>query len=90
MNAWTITAVLSAVVGAASALTIRGRKASFFGAAIPWLGLLAWLLYHEYFVPYQGGGASMWPVAQVFFGTLGALTGGCTATLVRFLRREAK
>jgi len=36
---------------------------------------LASLLYQEYFAPHQGGGASMWPIAQLFGGTLAASLG---------------
>ena len=70
-------------------LAIRGRKAVLIGAVIPWLGLLAWLLYHEFLVPYQGGGASMWPIAQLFGGTVAALVGACAAAAVRFIRSRA-
>jgi hypothetical protein len=43
--------------------------------AIPWSGLLACLLFSEYCLPYRGGGASMWPIAQLFGGTIAAGTG---------------
>lgn len=72
-----------------SGLKFRGPKAVLMGAAIPWLGLLAVLLFIECFVPYQGGGASMWPVAQCFGGTVAALTGACSAAFVRFIRSRA-
>ena len=89
MNPWTPLVLLSAGAGAFSALAIRGRKAVLIGAVIPWLGLLAWLLYHEFFVPYQGGGASMWPIAQLFGGTVAALTGACSSAAVRFIGGRA-
>lgn len=54
---------------------MKGRLGIVLSGAIPWLGLLAGLLYQEYFVPYQGGGASMWPIAQLFGGTVAAVTG---------------
>ncbi|MBI5612858.1 MAG: hypothetical protein HY942_07325 [Gammaproteobacteria bacterium] len=38
--------------------------------AVPWFGLLAWQLYHEYVAPYQGGGASLWIIGQLFAGTI--------------------
>ena len=44
-------------------------------AVIPWLGLLGVLLFQEYVFPYKGGGASMWPIAMLFGGTVAALTG---------------
>jgi len=88
MNPWIPLVLLSAGAGAVSACTIRGRKAVLIGAVIPWLGLLGWLLYHEFFVPYHGGGASMWPIAQLIGGTVAALVGACTAAAVRFMRKR--
>ena len=89
MNPWIPLVLLSAGAGAFSALAIRGRKAVLIGAVIPWLGLLARLLYNEYFVPYQGGGFSYWPIAQFFGGTVAALTGACSSAAVRFIRSRA-
>jgi hypothetical protein len=86
MNGWISLILLSAGAGALSGLAMRGRKAVVLGAVIPWLGLLAWLLYCEYFVPYQGGGASMWPIAQLFGGTAAALTGAGFSVAVRLIR----
>jgi hypothetical protein len=87
MNPWIPLVALSALVGALSALAFRGKKAVLIGAIIPWLALLACLLYAEYFLPYQGGGASMWPIAQLFGGTVAALVGGISAAIVHGKRR---
>ena len=88
MNPWLGLAVLSVLAGIGAAVAFKGRLAIITGAAVPWLGLLAVLLYHEFFVPYQGGGASMWPVAQLVGGTFAAVIGGATAAIIRRLRRK--
>lgn len=54
---------------------MRHKFSILIAGAIPWFGLLGVLLYWEYFIPYQGGGASMWPVAQLFAGTAAAIIG---------------
>jgi hypothetical protein len=87
VNPWIPIVGLSALAGTVSAFLVNGRKAVFVGAALPWLGVLAWLLYNEYFVPYQGGGASMWPIALIFAGTIAAGIGAAAAGLTRKLRQ---
>jgi hypothetical protein len=75
MTQWLTIIVLSVLTGVACAWLAHGRAARLLAAAIPWSGMLAWLLYHEYFVPYAKGGASMWPVALLFAGTVAAAIG---------------
>jgi len=89
MNPWIPLIGLSAMAGAIAAVTVRGRRGILIGGAVPWFGLLGWLLYNEYFVPYRGGGASMWPIAQLFGGTIAALVGAGTAVLVTRARNVA-
>jgi hypothetical protein len=36
----------------------------------------AFILFAEFVLPYQGGGASMWPIAMIFGGIYGAMAGG--------------
>lgn len=86
MKIWLTLVLLSALAGTLSGVWLRGRRAILVGAAVPWLGLLIWLLYNEFFVPYQGGGASMWPIAQLFGGTAAAAIGAGAAAVVRALR----
>lgn len=81
MLAWFILVSFSALVGFGCTFLFSGKLGAVAAAAIPWAGLLAWLLYSEYFVPYQDGGASMWPIAQLFAGSIAALV-GVTAYLV--------
>jgi hypothetical protein len=88
MNPWIPIVVLSLLTGAVLGVVVQGRKAIWLGAGVPWLGVLAWILYQEYFVPYQGGGASMWPVAVSFAGSAAAFVGGGAAAIARNLRRR--
>jgi len=74
------------LVGIVSAFLVKGGKAIVLGGAIPWLGVLAWLLYNEYFVPYSGGGASMWPIALIVAGTAAAVAGASAAGLTGMVR----
>ena len=83
MLAWILIVGLSALVGVICGRYLRGRLGGFLSAAIPWFGLLAWLLIDEYLLPYRGGGASMWPIAQLFAGTVAALVGYGSCTLTR-------
>ena len=82
MNPWLTLTVLSVLAGGISAYLIRSWWAICVGGAVPWLGLLGLLLYYEYFVPYSGGGASMWPIAQLFAGTVAAAVGASTAAII--------
>lgn len=83
MIIWLEILIPSALIGVICAWCLKGKLALICSAAIPWLGLLALLLYNEYFVPYQGGGASMWPIAQLFAGTAAAVTGISVCYLVQ-------
>ena len=75
MHIWITLITLSSLTGSFVAKYMQHKLAIVVAGAVPWLGLLAWILYTEYFLPYQGGGASMWPVAQLFGGTAAAGTG---------------
>ena len=79
--AYVIVAILSAAIGVAVARRVRSAMAIVLAGGAAWLGFLAWLLICEYVLPYQGGGASMWPIAQIFGGTFAALVAGCAAGL---------
>ncbi len=75
MIVWLSILIPSAIIGCMCCYFCKNRFGVMLAGGIPWFGLLAVLLYHEYFVPYQGGGASMWPIAQLFAGTIAAGTG---------------
>ena len=85
---WFTIAFLSALVGGICGAVLQGFRAIIVGGAIPWLGMLAWLLYHEYFIPYRGGGASMWPIAQLLAGSFAALVGAVAAATVRGIKSQ--
>jgi hypothetical protein len=83
---WSTLIVLSALAGAACGWILPERRTIAWGGAVPWLGVLAWLLYNEYFVPYRGGGASMWPIAQLVAGTVAAAVGMLATAVTRAAR----
>ncbi|MDH3977596.1 MAG: hypothetical protein OEU86_03700 [Gammaproteobacteria bacterium] len=65
----------SVLAGYLCARFISGKKSVVLAGGIPWFSLLAAIVYTEYFTPYQGGGASMWPIAQLFGGAVAAVIG---------------
>jgi len=75
MTTWLSILIPSAIFGLMCSYYLNGRLGIVCAAAVPWFGLLVLLLYQEYFVPYHGGGASMWPIAQLFAGTAAAFAG---------------
>jgi hypothetical protein len=75
MILWIIIIISSAFIGLICAYLFKGRVGVVLAGLIPWSSILAWLLYQEYIVPYKGGGASMWPIALLFVGTVAAATG---------------
>lgn len=75
MLVWLVIICFSVMTGYLCARYISGRKSVYFAAAIPWFSLLLALVYSVYFMPYKGGGASMWPIAQLFGGTVAAVLG---------------
>ena len=80
---WALLLIPSAIVGILCARFIKHGIGFVLAGLIPWLGLLAVLLYNEYFVPYRGGGASMWLVAQLFAGTIMAVVGFTAYAITR-------
>jgi hypothetical protein len=82
MLAWSLLIVLSGLVGGLTARFLKRPVAIVIGAGAAWWGMLAYLLFDEYVLPYRGGGASMWPVAQLFGGTVAAACAAVTATAV--------
>lgn len=74
----------SAVVGLVTARLSRGhRHSAAIAGAVAWLALLVVLLVNEYVMPYSGGGASMWPIAQLFGGTIAAAVAAATCAIAR-------
>lgn len=75
MNAWVMLIVPSVTFGMIVAFLTKKSWAIYVAGVIPWLGVLCAIIYTEYFTPYQGGGASMWPIAQFFGGGVAAVVG---------------
>ncbi len=76
-------ALLSAfVVGAALCARTQREARSWLASCtvVP-----AFVLVSEFVLPYSGGGASMWPIALVFGGLIGALAGGAGVLLASWL-----
>lgn len=71
MIIWALILIPSALFGLLCAYYIKGRLGPFVAGIIPWLGLLCYILYSNYFE----GGVEMWQVAQLFGGTAVAVTG---------------
>jgi hypothetical protein len=75
-------AILSVVAAFALAFALAWRFGHPFRA---WLASCAvvpvFVLLAEFVLPYQGGGASMWPIAMVFGSVYGAIAGGIGAGL---------
>jgi len=86
---WLLLIGVSVLVGYVCARRLSGRTGMFWAGAIPWSGLLAYLLIAEYVVPYSGGGASMWPVAQLVAGTAMAFSGVVSYLIVQRRARPA-
>jgi NADH:ubiquinone oxidoreductase subunit 6 (subunit J) len=83
MYIWLVLICTSALIGFLAARYLKINSAIYFAGAIPWFALLAAIVYTEYFMPYGGGGASMWPIAQLFGGTVAAVIGVYTFKLTR-------
>jgi hypothetical protein len=77
----------SILVGVAVSVLFKSKAAVPVAALIAWLLLLAYLLFNEYVLPYRGGGASMWPVAQLVGGTVAAVVAAVSCALVRRIRQ---
>ncbi|CAN5540719.1 hypothetical protein BH23BAC4_BH23BAC4_04770 [soil metagenome] len=86
---WLLLIGASVLVGFACARHLTGRSGIFWAGAIPWSGLLAYLLIAEYLLPYSGGGASMWPIAQLVAGTAMAFSGVVSYLIVQRRARPA-
>ncbi len=88
MEIWLGLILYSAAIGFLLAKYTTSKWSLVLAGLIPWLSLLSLLLYYEYFVPYQGGGASMWLVAQIFGGTVAAVVGLIVFIIVRVKERK--
>ena len=78
--------IMPVVIGVLSGHFIRGKTSFFVAGALPWFGLLACLLYREFYVPHEGR-ATMWPMAQFFGGFMVATIGLVSCTTCKALRQ---
>lgn len=88
MHIWLILIGGSALAGYLVAIIFRKNWAIYIAGALPWFTLLGALLYTEYFTPYQGGGASMWLIAQFFGGTIAAGVGIASYKFTRYIQKS--
>ena len=87
MFAWLVIVGGSILIGIASGILLKSKYAVLLAALIAWLLLLGYLLFNEYVLPYRGGGASMWPIAQLFGGAVAAVVAAVSCALVRVIRQ---
>jgi len=77
----------SIAVGVAVAILLKSKYAVPVAALAAWFLMLAYLLVNEYLLPYRGGGASMWPIAQLVGGTVAAGVAALSCAVARLMRR---
>ena len=85
---WILLIGISAAIGFAFGRSVKGIRGSVLSALVPWLLLLVTLLLTEYVVPYSGGVASMWPVAQLVGGTVAAAFGLLSFLITTTLKKN--
>ena len=71
---------LLAILGGAILQILFGRIV--ISGLVPLFCYVSWSVHNEFFVPYQGGGASFWPLDIVFAGPATACGGFAGAFLV--------
>jgi hypothetical protein len=64
---------LLAILAGAVIQILLGRI--FISTLVPLFGYVSWSVHNEFFVPYQGGGASFWPLDIAFAGPVAACSG---------------
>lgn len=72
---WLVILLPSAGWGLFCAYKIQSKHAKLIAGAVPWTVLLIALLFSVYYLPYEEVDASMWPIAQLFAGTIMAVVG---------------
>lgn len=69
------------------AIRLRGKK-EVQAWLLSSLVLPALVLLEEFVLPYQGGGASMWPIALFFGGLYGVISGGLGVLTASFYLKK--
>lgn len=76
--------IIAGIVGLiARLLKIKPLKAWLMGCTI----VPVFVLFVEFILPYQGGGASMWPIALVFGGAYGAASSAIGVFIAGFFTK---
>lgn len=88
MHIWLILIGGSAFAGFLVAMVLSKNWAIYIAGALPWFTLLGALIYTEYFTPYEGGGASMWLIAQFFGGAIAAGVGIASYKLTQYIQSK--
>ncbi|WP_321323095.1 hypothetical protein [Thiomicrorhabdus sp.] len=73
--AWLMIITPSIITGIILAYFVKGRLGLILSALVPWIGLLIALLCEHYFFACRVDGIVMWPIAQLFGGTIAAIAG---------------
>ena len=73
-------------------LGLRYRKGMnwFYSWAISCTVMPTFVLFAEFVLPYQGGGASMWPIALFFGSVYGAIAGAIGVAIGSLMRKGKK
>lgn len=78
--------VISFLVGFGLSFKGKSTKTALIASSLLIPGLV---LFEEFFLPYQGGGASMWPIAVLFGGFYGCIAGGLGVfACSRYMRKK--
>ena len=78
--------IIAAIVGFIARLSrTRPQKAWLLGCTV----VPAFVLFAEFVLPHQGGGASMWPIALILGGAYGAAASGFGVCLGGYFVRSA-
>jgi hypothetical protein len=83
------TLFLLAVIGGAFSQLLLKRVG--LTALLGFFGFVAYSVYLEFYLPYRGGGASLWPI-DIFFGgpcaAFGAGVGACVVSIIQKKRHK--
>jgi len=85
---WITLISLSALFGFLLGMYKAGKWSAIMSGFIPCGIFQLFIFYDMYFVPYQGGGAPMWLVAQIFGGFVTFVTGILSYFLTNLVRRR--
>ena len=79
-------AILAIIIAGLTALILMLRKMKPFHAWLLGCAVVPlFVLFAEFVLPYQGGGASLWPIAMVVGGVLGAISSAAGLLVARFI-----